>query len=119
MKTILCWCCAWCCFIQASATAVPDHVDITWMSITNMYFELGDKHIMADGYFTRIPESNFFGGGGGYKNTHTPFRSDVAAVRRVMNALGGKHAVDLLLTGHSHFDHSFDTGTWSSLTHAP
>ena len=115
------YCCALllCCLRQSDAATVPDHVDITWMSITNMYFEVGNERIMADGYFTRIPENNFFGGGGGYKNTHSPFRSDVAAVRRVMNALGGRHAVDLLLTGHSHFDHSFDTGTWSSLTHAP
>lgn len=108
-----------CCCQPLHARTVPDHVDITWMSITNMYFEVGDRRILADGYFTRLPESNFYGGGGGYKNTHTPYRSDVHAVRQVMNALGGKHAVNLLLTGHSHFDHSFDTGTWSSLTHAP
>ena len=105
------------CTLQAHAAA-PDHVDMTWMSITNMYFELGDQRILADGYFTRLPESNFYGGGGGYKNTHAPFRSDIHAVKQVMEALGGKRAVNLLLTGHSHFDHSFDTGSWSSLTHA-
>ncbi|HVY22455.1 MAG TPA: hypothetical protein VG962_03805 [Steroidobacteraceae bacterium] len=106
-----------CCSVNLHA-ATPDHVDLTWMSITNMYFEVGDQRILADGYFTRLPESNFYGGGGGYKNTHVPFRSDVLAVKQVMYALGGKHAVNLLLTGHSHFDHSFDTATWSLLTHA-
>ncbi len=38
---------------------------------------------------------------------------------RVLNALGGPQQVNLLLTGHSHFDHSFDTGTWATLTGAP
>jgi hypothetical protein len=99
--------------------ATIDHVDITWMSIANIYFEFGDRKVLADGYFTRVPQENFFGGGGGLKNTHAPFVSDVTAVRQVMNALGGPRSVDLLLTGHSHFDHSFDTGTWSSLTNAP
>lgn len=98
--------------------AVPDHVDLTWMSITNMYFEVGKQRILADGYFTRLPESNFYGGGGGYKNTRAPYRSDQNAVKQVMDALGGTRAVNLLLTGHSHFDHSFDTGSWSSMTKA-
>jgi hypothetical protein len=35
-----------------------------------------------------------------------------------MNALGGPASVNLLLTGHSHFDHSFDTAVWSRLTGA-
>jgi hypothetical protein len=44
--------------------------------------------------------------------------SDVAAIARVMNALGGPTRVSLLLTGHSHWDHSFDTASWSRLTGA-
>ena len=106
----------WC--SSAFTAAAPDHVDLTWMSITNLYFEVGDQRILADGYFTRLPESNFYGGGGGYKNTRAPFQSDVLAVKKVMEALGGNSRFNLLLTGHSHFDHSFDTATWSSLTHA-
>lgn len=51
-------------------------------------------------------------------NTKTPRVPDRAAVSRVLTALGGKTRVDLLLTGHSHFDHSFDTGVWASLTGA-
>jgi hypothetical protein len=98
--------------------APPAFVDITWMSISNMYFEIGSLNIIADGYFTRIPESAFFGGGGGLASTKTPYRSDAGAVTRVMNALGGSSRVNLLLTGHSHFDHSFDTATWSKLTGA-
>jgi hypothetical protein len=94
------------------------HVDITWLSISNVYYELGPLNIMTDGYITRIPMSNFFGGRGGLAFTHTPNVPEVAAVRRVLDALGGPLKVNLLLSGHSHFDHSFDTATWSTLTGA-
>jgi hypothetical protein len=36
----------------------------------------------------------------------------------VLTALGGPAAVTLLLNGHSHFDHSFDTAVWSNLSRA-
>lgn len=98
--------------------AGPSYVDITWFSISNMYYELGPLNIVTDGYITRIPQSAFFGGGGGLANTHQAYKPDVAGVTRVMNALGGRSKVNLLLTGHSHFDHSFDTATWSRLTGA-
>ena len=49
--------------------------------------------------------------------THSAARApDAAAVREVFDAIGGKAAVKLLLTGHSHFDHSFDTATWAKLS---
>ena len=98
--------------------APPAYVDITWMSISNIYYELGPLNIVTDGYITRIPESAFFGGGGGLASTKTAYKPDVAAVTRVLTALGGPSKVNLLLTGHSHFDHSFDTATWSKLTGA-
>jgi L-ascorbate metabolism protein UlaG (beta-lactamase superfamily) len=104
-------------FASVSA-AGPPFVDITWMSISNMYYELGPLAVMTDGYITRLPEDAFFGGGGGYAQTRRPFTPDVAAVTRVMNALGGPTRVNLLLTGHSHWDHSFDTAAWSTLTGA-
>src|SRR5262245_18102225 len=98
--------------------AAPSHVDLTWMSIANVYFELGSTRIMADGYFTRLPQRAFFGSGGGLGQTREPFVPDVKAVTRVFDVLGGRTSVNLLLTGHSHFDHSFDTATWSKLTGA-
>ncbi len=98
--------------------APPSYVDITWMSISNMYYELGPLNIITDGYITRIPDTAFFGGGGGLASTKSPFKPDVAAVTRVLTALGGPSKVNLLVTGHSHFDHSFDTATWSRLTGA-
>lgn len=97
----------------------PDHVSITWMSVTNIYYELGPLHILTDGYITRIPREEFFGGGGGYAFTRHPHRPNAAAVARVLDALGGPTSISLLLTGHSHWDHSFDTATWSRLTGAP
>jgi hypothetical protein len=100
------------------AAQAPAQVDITWMSIANVYFRVGSMGILADGYLTRIPQSAFSGGGGGMANTHGSFRPDEALVARVLGALGGPSSVGLLLTGHSHFDHSFDTPTWSRLTGA-
>jgi len=102
----------------AADTSGPDHVSITWMSVTNVYYEIGRFHLLIDGYITRIPKEAFYGGGG-YAFTRHPHATDVAAVKRVLTALGGPRSVDLLLTGHSHWDHSFDTATWSKLTGAP
>jgi L-ascorbate metabolism protein UlaG (beta-lactamase superfamily) len=104
--------------IGTLSAAGPSFVDITWMSISNMYYELGPLNIVTDGYITRLPQDAFFGGGGGYAQTRRPFKPDVEAVTRVMNALGRPTRVNLLLTGHSHWDHSFDTSTWSKLTGA-
>ena len=105
---------------MAAASAVgPSYVDITWMSIANIYYELGSTGILTDGYITRIPLSNFYGGGGGLAKTRKASVPDAAAVTRVLTAIGGPSKVNLLLTGHSHFDHSFDTATWSKLTGAP
>jgi L-ascorbate metabolism protein UlaG (beta-lactamase superfamily) len=100
------------------AHAAPDHVDITWMSITNMHFALGRQQILADGYITRLPQEVFFGGANGFDSTRRPMKSDLAAVTEVFDAIGGKSAVNLLLTGHSHFDHSFDTANWARLSGA-
>lgn len=105
--------------VTSAPAAGPAHVDITWMSIANVHYALGDLRILVDGYITRIPEREFHGGGGGYAYTRNPWKPDVAAVSRVLGAIGGPSQVKLLLTGHSHWDHSFDTATWSKLTSAP
>ena len=98
--------------------APPAYVDITWMSVTNMYYEVGPLRIVTDGYLSRIPRDVFLGGRTGMAQSRAPQRPNVPVVARVLAALGGPSYVNLLLTGHSHFDHSFDTGTWSSLTGA-
>jgi hypothetical protein len=105
--------------LAQTPAASPAWVDITWMSISNIYYEIGSTGVLTDGYITRVPPSAFFGGGGGLAETRMPFASDAAAVKRVLDAIGGPDRIDLLLTGHSHFDHSLDTPTWSRLTGAP
>jgi len=105
--------------MQAGAAAGPDHVDITWMSIANIHYQMGSLGVLTDGYISRIPESEFHGGGGGYAYTRKPWKPDVAAVAHVLAAIGGPDKINLLLTGHSQWDHSFDTATWSRLTGAP
>ena len=104
--------------LAPARAAGPPHVDITWLSIANIYYELGSLRVLADGYLTRLPQSAFSGGGGGLATTSRAFTPDVAAVSRMLTALGGPSSVNLLLTGHSHFDHSFDTATWSKLSGA-
>lgn len=99
-------------------SAAPSSVFLTWMSVTNMYFEIGDLKILIDGYVTRLPVADFYGGAG-VNYTRRPHKSDEAAVRRMLNAIGGPSSVTRLFTGHSHFDHSLDTPTWSKLTGAP
>jgi hypothetical protein len=97
----------------------PAFVELSWLSISNIYQRIGSLGVLIDGYITRIPESEFFGGGGGLANTRRPWKPDVPEISRVLTALGGPTSINLLLTGHSHFDHSFDTSTWSTLTGAP
>jgi hypothetical protein len=113
----LCWL-LWLLAVSAQS-AGPSQVDVTWMSIANIRLEAGPVKIVFDGYITRLPQAAFHGGGGGYAYTTRPFKPDVAAVTRVFDALGGAGSVTLLLTGHSHWDHSFDTATWSKVSGAP
>lgn len=105
--------------IAQTRAAPPAWVDITWMSISNIYYEIASTGVLTDGYISRVPQNAFFGGGGGLAQTRMPFASDTGAVRQVLNAIGGPARVNLLLTGHSHFDHSLDTPTWSRFTGAP
>jgi hypothetical protein len=43
----------------------------------------------------------------------------VPSITKVREAMLGSDKVDYLLVGHSHFDHSWDTPTWSKMTGAP
>jgi L-ascorbate metabolism protein UlaG (beta-lactamase superfamily) len=94
----------------------PPYVDLTWLSIANVHFQVGALGILADGYVTRLPQSAFADQtlvrSSGY------FVPDTIAVARVLAALGGPSNVQTLLTGHSHFDHAFDTAVWARLTGA-
>ena len=96
-------------------TAKPGNVLLTWMSVTNWLFEAGDTRILTDGYITRIPEQAFSGVGFA---TAAPAKPDVPAIERLIVGLGTSGKINFILTGHSHFDHSFDTAAWAKLTGA-
>ena len=73
-----------------------------------------------DGYITRVPESLFVASPVFPKDMYTytkgPYGVDVPAITRVRNAMLGTDKLDLLLAGHAHWDHSWDTPAWSRLT---
>jgi hypothetical protein len=102
---------------------LADAVELTWLSVSNVHVRVGALQLLADGYVTRLPRAAFSGGGGGLARSDRAYRPDSAAVARALAALqamdrAGRRPVDLLLTGHSHFDHSFDTALWATLTGA-
>lgn len=99
-------------------------IEFTWMSIANWYFKIGDVRIVMDGYISRVPGPPYFVASPQfpadiYATTIGPRTVEVANVARVVNALPHHGKLDYLLVGHSHFDHSWDTPTWSKLTGAP
>src|SRR5215218_10077570 len=94
-----------------AALAAPPAVEMTWMSISNWHFKIGDKRILMDGYITRVPQNLFIASPVFPKDMYTftkgPYGVDVPAVTRVKNAVVGTDKVDLLLAGHAHWDHSW------------
>ena len=93
-------------------------VKLTWFSIGNWGFETSDVNIVIDGYMTRIPANYFAGGGGQLGLTKKGYPIDKAAVDKMRGLLAADQPVKYLLTGHSHFDHSFDTPYWAQKTGA-
>ena len=105
------------------ALAAPTSVELTWMSIANWYFKIGDQRIMMDAYITRIPGPPFFYAppnipGDQYAYTQKGATVDVDSVKKVRDAVLGPSKLDYLLVGHSHWDHSWDSPTWAKLTGA-
>ena len=108
---------------SAPASAAPPTVEMTWMSIANWYFKIGEKRIVMDGYITRVPESLFIASPVFPKDMYTytkgPAGVDLPAITKVRSAMLGTDKVDLLLAGHAHWDHSWDTPAWARMTGAP
>src|SRR5687767_6507405 len=101
---------------RSASDARISAVDVSWLSITNLHLRVGSLGILVDGYITRLPSNTFVAGD--LLRTRTASRPDSALVARVLSAIGGPGAVNVVLSGHSHFDHSFDTAVWSKLTGA-
>lgn len=106
--------------VPGSDTVAPTEVRMTWFGIANWTFKIGDLNVMMDGYMTRIPQDYFSGGGGGLAVTKAAWPIDKPGVDKVKSVLssGSGSTVNLILTGHSHFDHSFDTPYWAKATNA-
>jgi L-ascorbate metabolism protein UlaG (beta-lactamase superfamily) len=107
--------------VPATGKTAPTEVRMTWFGVSNWTFKIGDLNIMMDGYMSRIPQDYFSGGGGGLAVTKAAWPIDKAGVDKVNGVLGSGTGspINLLLTGHSHFDHSFDTPYWAQATKAP
>ena len=108
--------------LPARAADAPE-IELTWMSISNWYIRIGDLRIVLDGYITRLPGPPFFYApksfpGDQYAYTKAAAAVDVAAVTKVRDAVLGGAKLDYVLSGHSHWDHSWDTPTWARLTGA-
>jgi L-ascorbate metabolism protein UlaG (beta-lactamase superfamily) len=100
----------------AHAPSAASPVDITWLSVTNVYLRVGTLGILTDGYVTRLPESAFVDQT--LSRSRAAYRPDSAAVARWATLLGGRVAVQALLKGHSDLDHAFDAALWAKLTRA-
>lgn len=98
----------------------PQSVRMTYFGIANWTFQIGKLNIMMDGYMTRIPQNYFSGGGGGLAFTRAAYPIDRASVDKVNTTLAAAPGtpINVILTGHSHFDHSFDTPYWAKVTGA-
>ncbi len=104
----------------APVSEAPQSVRFTYFGIANWTFQIGKLNIMMDGYMTRIPQNYFSGGGGGLAFTKAAYPIDKTAVDKVNATLAATPGtpINVILTGHSHFDHSFDTPYWAKLTGA-
>jgi len=105
------------CSPNQKTTDAP-YVDFTWMSNTNLLIETADARILLDGWITRIPRPPR----PDLQNLETlatqSIVPDTAGVRRVFKVLDNEKKINYIISGHSHFDHSFDTAVWARLTGA-
>jgi hypothetical protein len=110
--------------LLAAPAVAATTVEMTWMSIANWYFKIGEKRIMMDAYISRLPGPPFFYApaaypGDQYAYTKSSYAVETDSIRKVREAVLGDGKLDILLVGHSHWDHSWDTPTWSKMTGAP
>jgi hypothetical protein len=80
--------------------------------------------MVMDGYITRLPGPPFFFAPPGdpgdvFALTAFPWLVDVESVARVQEALPDRGTLNIIIAGHSHFDHTWDTPTWAKLTGVP
>lgn len=93
-------------------------INLTWMSNTNWLIETADAKILLDGWITRIPRPARPDLRKPETLSMPPVLPDTAGISRIYNALHGEKKIKYIISGHSHFDHSFDTAVWARLTGA-
>ena len=109
--------------LNSTAAALNDKegntsIYFTWMSNTNWLVEVGNTKILIDGWITPIPRVKRPDLANPKSLSVPPVKPDTAAVHRVLEALNIDKKLDYIFSGHSHFDHSFDTAVWAKLTGA-
>lgn len=89
-------------FAQSEAAASP-RMEVTFLGNTTLYVSDGETSILVDGFMSRNPfEESFFPAGDLIKCKVRPQRIDsYLSQGRVTN-------VDLIVVGHSHYDHALD-----------
>ena len=100
--------------------------ELTWMSIANWYFNVNGVRIVMDGYITpRCPGRRSSSRRAGLPGRRLcAHRVPVAASTSPASRGSRKRCPimarsTILIAGHSHFDHTWDTPTWAKLTGAP
>ena len=57
-----------------TTAAGPSFVEITWMSMANLHYQIADVGIVTDGYITRVPEDAFFDGNQSWSRFTTDYQ---------------------------------------------
>ena len=86
------------CSSGGGSTAEPANVDVTWLGVTQWLVQYQGRTVFLDAYFSR-PEAGVTG----------PTEDGLDRMDRILDA-ADVESVDLILVGHSHFDHAVDCG---------
>ncbi len=93
-------------------------VRLTWMGMANVLIQVDKTNVLFNTYFSRLATSDFTGEGPvGLLHARSPLKPDPTELKRVLGAYGNIK-LDYILTGHSHFDHSWETAAAAQLTNA-
>lgn len=86
--------------------AAAAEVELTWLGVTHWLVQYRGRTILLDAYLSR-PEPGLT----------TPTEEGLDRMQRVLDAAGAD-SIDLILVGHSHFDHAVDCGAVAMRTGA-
>jgi len=99
----------------AGKRAGPITSTITWMSIANIHYQMDRSACSPMLHVTRTG-ARISRRGGGMPTRTSPGNRTLQQLRACSTRSAALNKNQLLLTGSRHWDHSFDTATWSRLT---